>query len=136
MTSDGGYACIGNAYEHVGNNNYERAWLLKVDSNGCLNGNCPTIETGIKPIAAVTSFFVFPNPASSQFTVALAGPNDINLYHDLSFSLYDLTGRLVMEQPVTAQTTIIRRGDLVDGLYMWTLTDNGSPLKAGKMVFK
>jgi hypothetical protein len=135
-TADGGYACIGNAFHQVNNQIVEAAWLLKVDSNGCLNGDCPTLYTAITPIADLTNFFVFPNPASSVFTVALAGPNDIYQYHDLKFSLYDLTGRLVTEQSITAQTTIIQRGDLSDGLYMWTLTDGGNQLKTGKMVFK
>jgi hypothetical protein len=132
--SDGGIVAIGEAINPA--TVHEDAWLLKVDSNGCLNGNCPTLYTGIKDIPSLEEFFVFPNPASSQFTVALAGPNDIYQYHDLKFSLYDLTGRLVTEQSITAETTVIQRGDLADGLYVWSLTDNGSQLRNGKMVFK
>jgi hypothetical protein len=135
-TSDGGYACVGNAFHPVGSQYVQAAWLLKVDSNGCLNGDCPTLYTGIKDIPSLEEFFVFPNPASSQFTVALAGPNDIYQYHDLKFSLYDLTGRLVTEQLITAQTTIIQRGDLSNGLYIWSLSDEANQLRNGKMVFK
>ena len=135
-TSDGGYACIGDAYEHIGNTNYERAWLLKVDSNGCLNGDCPTLYTGIKPIADLANFFVFPNPATSVFTVALAGPNDINGYNDLHFTLYDLTGRLVMDQLLKEQTTLLHRDDLTSGMYLWQIADNNKALSNGKLVLR
>jgi len=135
-TADGGYACVGDAYEHIGNTNYERAWLLKVDSNGCLNGDCPTLYTGIKPIADLINFFVFPNPATSQFTVALAGPNDIYGYSDLHFTLFDLTGRLVMDQPLKEQTTVLHRNDLTSGMYLWQIADDNKTLSNGKLVLR
>jgi hypothetical protein len=135
-TADGGYASIGNAYERIGNTNYARAWLLKVDSNGCLDGNCPTLYTGIQPIPDLVNFFVFPNPASSQFTVALEGPQDIYQYHNLSFSLYDLTGRLVQKQTLDQQTTIVQRGDLSDGLYVWELSDKSGHISSGKISLR
>jgi hypothetical protein len=135
-TADGGYACIGNAFENVGGTYYQKAWLLKVDSNGCLNGNCPTLYTGIQPIPDLVNFFVFPNPASSQFTVALAGPQDIYQYHNLSFSLYDLTGRLVQKQTLDQQTTVIQRGDLSAGLYVWELSDESGHITSGKISLR
>ena len=135
-TADGGYACVGNAYAAIGNLYYQRAWLLKVDSNGCLNGDCPQIQTGIADIPNMVSFFVFPNPASSQFTVALAGPNDLARYSDLHFTLYDLTDREVMEESLKQQTTTVQRNDIADGMYVWTLTDSGRQIQTGKIVFR
>jgi hypothetical protein len=135
-TADGGYACIGNAFENVGGIYYQKAWLLKVDSNGCLNSNCPTLYTGIQPIPDLINFFVFPNPASSQFTVALAGPQDIYQYHNLSFSLCDLKGRLVQKQTLDQQTTIIQRGDLSAGLYVWELSDESGHINSGKISLR
>jgi hypothetical protein len=135
-TSDGGIVSVGGAYTTIGHTYYQRTWLLKVDSNGCLNGNCPTLYTGIQTIPDLVSFFVFPNPASSQFTIALAGPEDINRYHDLRFMLYDLTGRLVYSQPITQQTTVIQRADLSEGLYIWELSDGDVPIASGKIAFK
>ena len=136
-TADGGYACVGNAFDHGSNNtNYQRAWLLKVDSNGCLNGNCPTLHTAVNEIPDPMSFFVFPNPVSSQFTVALAGPQDIYRYHDLTFTLYDLTGRLVYSQPLTQQTTVIQRDGLSDGLYIWELSNGNEHITNGKIAFR
>jgi hypothetical protein len=131
-TADGGYASVGDAYDIIGSTAYQRAWLLKVDNNGCLNGDCPTLYTGIKTIPDMVNFFVFPNPISSRYTVALAGPQDINLYHDLVFSLYDLSGRLVYQQVITQQTTLMQRGDLSNGLYIWNISDGDQTLLAGR----
>ena len=135
-TSDGGYAAIGRAAERIGNINYERAWLLKVDSNGCLNGNCPSLATGIDELKQAIDFFIFPNPASTSFTIALAGPQDISRHQDLIFSLYDLTGRLVYQQHLTEQTTVIQRRDFSDGLYIWNLSDGSTHLTDGKIAFR
>ena len=135
-TADGGYACVGGAYQAINNLYFQRTWLLKIDSNGCLNGDCPQIQTGIADIPTMVSFFVFPNPASSQFTIALAGPNDIEKYHDLHFTLYDLTGREVLEQSIKQQTTTIHRNNLSEGIYVWQIADGNNTLTNGKLVFK
>ena len=135
-TSDGGYAAVGNAFHRVGSPNLQAAWLLKVDSNGCLNGDCPQIQTGIRDIPGLVSFFVFPNPASSQFTIALAGPNDLERYSDLHFTLYDLTGRLVMNEMLKKQTTILHRNDISEGMYVWQIADGENVLRSGKLVFR
>ena len=135
-TADGGYASVGYAFERIGNISYGRAWVLKVDSTGCLNGNCPTIETGIEDIAVYTNFFVFPNPATSAFTIALSGPNDIGRYQDLRFILYDLTGRVVMDRLLKEQTSLVQREELANGLYLWKIENGSTSLGNGKIVLK
>lgn len=136
-TSDGGYAAVGNAFQPLSQGGHQRAWLLKVDSNGCLNGNCPTIiHTGIEDVPAAFSFFVFPNPATSVFTVALAGSHDIDRYHDLHFMLYDLTGRIVMNEAIKEQTTTLHKDDIPDGLYLWQIADGEQTLINGKLALR
>lgn len=136
-TADGGYACIGNAYQRIlPTTNYQRAWLLKVDSNGCLNGDCPHLFNDITALQEPLSFFVFPNPVETQFTVALSGPQDIQRYQHLLFNLYDLTGRLVGTKPINEQTTIIERGGLGPGLYLWQLCDDKGPVRKGKLCMR
>jgi hypothetical protein len=132
--ADGGMVATGQAVEAA--THHQGAWLVKVDSNGCLNGHCPTPATGIDEVSSPVSVFVFPNPASSQFTVALAGPEDINRYHDLRFALYDLTGRVVYSQPITQQITIIQREGLSDGLYIWKLSNGEKQITSGKIALR
>ena len=134
-TADGGIAAIGQATDSA--TGHQATWLLKVDSNGCMNGNCPQLFTSIPNITAEHSrFIVFPNPASSQFTVAITETSFMQDYRDLSFTLNDLTGRIVYKQTLTDQATTMQRGDLPIGMYLWHISDGDRHITNGKMVIK
>ncbi|CAK9250857.1 unnamed protein product [Sphagnum jensenii] len=133
--SDGGIVAIGQATNPA--TGQLSSWLVKVDSNGCMNGDCPTLYTGITDISAEQGrFMVFPSPAGVQYTVAVTETAYMQQYHDLAFCLYDLTGRMVYQQPLTEQATTIARGDLPTGMYMWHISDSGRNLSNGKIVMK
>jgi len=134
--SDGSILCAGQATNDDDTiQPAQQGWLLHLDTAGCLpdSNNCG-LSDGIADIPGYANFLVYPNPASSVFTVALAGPNDINEYSDLHFRLYDLTGRLVIDQGLREQTTALHRGSLSDGMYLWQIADGDKGLKNGKMV--
>jgi hypothetical protein len=105
---------------------------------GALIGSgCDTIN-GI-PTPALTSgegASVSPNPASSIFTIAFSNPNDIEAYKDLHFTLYDLTGRLVMDETLREQSTVLHRRDQMDGMYLWHISDGDKNLYNGKLVLR
>ena len=134
--SDGSILCAGQAT----NNDdtippSQQGWLLHLDTAGCLpDSNSCGIADGVADIPAYAYFLVYPNPASSVFTVALAGPNDIN-GSDLHFRLYDLTGRMVADHILREQTTVLHRSGLASGMYLWQIADGDKGLKNGKMVF-
>ena len=133
--ADGGIAAIGQATDSA--TGHQATWLLKVDSNGCMNGNCPQLFTSIPNITAEHSrFIVFPNPASSQFTVAITETSFMQDYRDLSFTLYDLTGRIVYKQGLTDQATTMQRGDLPTGMYLWHISGGDRNITNGKMVIR
>ncbi|CAK9250858.1 unnamed protein product [Sphagnum jensenii] len=133
--ADGGIVAIGQATDSA--TGHQATWLVKVDSNGCMNGDCPTLYTGITDISAEQGWFmVFPSPAGVQYTVAVTETAYMQQYHDLAFRLYDLTGRMVYEQPLTDQATTIPRGDLPTGMYIWHISDGGRNLSNGKIVMK
>jgi hypothetical protein len=133
--SDGGIVAIGQATNPA--TGQLSSWLLKVDSNGCMNGDCPTLYTGITDISAEQGrFMVFPSPAGVQYTVAVTETAYMQQYHDLAFCLYDLTGRMVYQQPLTEQATTIARGDLPTGMYIWHISDGGRNLSNGKIVMR
>jgi hypothetical protein len=133
--ADGGIAAIGQATDSA--TRHQATWLVKVDSNGCMNGVCPTNYTNITNISAEQGrFMVFPNPAGSQFTVAVTETSFMQDYRDLNFTLYDLTGRMVYEQSLTEQATTIQRGDMPTGMYIWHISDAQRNIANGKMVIR
>jgi hypothetical protein len=134
-TSDGGYAAIGEAYHAVGNLNVQAAWLVKVDSNGCLNGDCPTLHTGIEDIAdEADRFILFPNPATTRFTIAVTQTDYFKSYKGLVFSLYDLTGREIMTTTLSEQAATYPVADYSPGVYLWQVSEGDRRLSTGKLV--
>ena len=135
--SDSSILCAGQALNNDGTiPPIQQGWLLHLDTAGCLpdNNSCG-LSDGVADIPDDANFLVYPNPASSVFTVELAAPNDINGYSDLHFRLYDLTGRMVMDESIKEQTTVLHRGGLTDGMYLWQIADGDKGLKNGKLVF-
>ena len=134
-TADGGYAAVGNAFHAVGNLNVQAAWLVKVDSNGCLNGDCPALHTAIEEVAPESDrFLLFPNPAASQFTIAVTETEYFKGYKDLQFRLYDLSGRLVMNEALQNQTTTFPVTDYTVGVYLWQISEGDRKISTGKLA--
>jgi hypothetical protein len=135
--SDNSILCSGQALNNDGTvTPEEQGWLLHLDTAGCLpDSNSCGLPDGVADIPVYANILVYPNPASSVFTVALAGPNDIN-GSNVHFRLYDLTGRMVMDQILREQTTVLHRGGLSDGMYLWQIADGDKGLKNGKMVLR
>ncbi len=105
---------------------------------GALIGSgCDTIS-GIADIGTQqkNGAIIEPNPASSVFTVAFSNPNDIDTYKDLHFTLYDLTGRLLMDESLKEQSTLLHRNGQMDGMYLWHISDGTKNLYNGKLVLR
>lgn len=64
--SDAGFLMYGFAYRN--NNNRQDAWVVRVDSAGCLEPGCQTLPADALPDAAFIN--VFPNPARDFTTIA------------------------------------------------------------------
>jgi hypothetical protein len=98
---------------------------------------CDTIS-GIMDVSTLvrSGVIIEPNPVFSVFTVAFSNPNDIDTYKDLHFTLYDLTGRLVMDESLKEQSTVLHRKDQMDGMYLWHICDGTKNLYNGKLVLR
>lgn len=132
QTTDGGWICTGAAQDTIG---AQVAWLLKLDSNGCVENTCPQIiwddVTYFSPDVRST-VKVFPNPATNTLQVAYEHmASDINTM----FSMYDVTGRKMLGQPLSNSNQLIDISQLPPGLYLWQVTDKtGIVISAGKVV--
>lgn len=102
-----------------------------------VGSGCDTINGVLTPaLSEGEGVRVSPDPVVEEYRLRFVDPVDMWAYKDLHFSLYDLTGRLVMDVGITGQETILHRGELMDGMYLWHVLAGGKNLYEGKMVFR
>jgi len=97
------------------------------DSSLAAGGPLPTDS---QSISANISLSVYPNPFSNQVTVKF---NDAESFSGRSFLLYDVAGKLLMSQKITAQSTTISLTTLGAGMYILRV-DGGSSKKIFKLI--
>lgn len=72
---------------------------------------------------------VYPNPATNQLHI-IAQQTGINGSHIL---LYDVVGKLVLQQAISSDNTVISVANLPAGIYWYVLQSANSNLKTGKV---
>lgn len=132
--ADGGIFATGQAVPLNGQRN--QVWLLKVDSNGCLNGDCPELYTGIKDQEKAADIVVFPNPTQSYFIIAFSETSDFRRYREPVFTLTDVTGRTVSQSILTEQATTFSCESFASGVYLYTIRSDGRYIADGKIVIR
>ena len=71
---------------------------------------------------------IYPNPFSDETTLELPDK-------ELSFVLYNVLGKEVKRiDKISAPKTIIKRGDLSGGIYLYKIMDDSNTLSAGKLI--
>ncbi len=94
--SDGGYYLTG--YNWVQGDNSSKAWIVKVDSNGCVVPGCHT-AVNVEKEHYKNLFHLFPNPVSDQLIIYL---NDEDLQEkNYMLNCYDQNGRLVLTREIS-----------------------------------
>lgn len=117
-TIDNGFAMIGwgkNPKDTIFQNSQD-VWLFKVDSNGCLYGNCKDWHVGIETNNASKIFKCFPNPAHHEISIE----SDEEFQ---SFLFFNLLGQEVkrLDNPISLTINI---EDLPEGIYVLKATTN------------
>ena len=77
------------------------------------------------------SFQIFPNPASSEFHIKSSG-----MAYPASVSIYDVTGKLLLNQVLNEESQAIATTSLHTGLYMVTVKDNSGMNLTSKLSVK
>ncbi len=137
-TEDGGYVLAGYANDNFNKIGYPtlRAWLLKVDSNGCASDNdpqCWPVGVPNEPKLVVGSYRVYPNPATEQLQISYSKASNA----DEVFSLFDITGRKVAEMLLSGQsrTATLDISPFPSGIYSYRIiTQDGSLRTSGRLV--
>ncbi len=92
-----------------------------------------TVSTDDLEITLTAS--VFPNPASSSTSLKLEGESASPIADDLALNLYDINGKLVLQQAINAVITTIPMDHLSNGVYVLQVTRKNIEIKSFK-VFK
>ena len=81
------------------------------------------------PLVNNTAVSVYPNPASSAFTVALAQP-----YQNVRVEVYNSLGVMVFTSPVAKSYLTVNVSEYLDGLYSIRVVDNRGIIAVQKMI--
>lgn len=102
---------------YANHNLYTREQFWTVDIDQVLRYMCDylysydTIGVGIRDVNSAAPLAVYPNPVSSQCVVSL--PEGVR-----NVELFDMTGRMVKQLPVSSNQTLLDLSNLQPGVYM------------------
>jgi len=94
----------------------------------------PTLSefTDIGRITLPVATIIFPNPTQGVFQLELsARPHPAT-----TLNLFDARGCKVRQEPITNILTVLRRENLVNGVYFWQVESEGRILDRGKIIFQ
>ncbi len=130
LTDDGGFLAAGWHFPWDGSYN-AGAWLVKTDSLGYAPGSTPTgLE---KPPALVSSFNIYPNPATGHTWIALDDTGQA-----ASLNLLDLSGRIVSSHslPRHEKEYQLDTSKLKSGIYLLSLIYESGQVVTTKLVVR
>lgn len=135
-TYDGGFLVCGEA-KGTGSGAIQQGWLLKLDEHGCLVPGCH-LPLGVLPVGVVENFrlSLYPNPTTDYLNVHYQA---IKTGGELRFSVIDMQGRELQNYAtadVSDKTYIVPVYDLVVGIYVLEIRQDGKLLKAEQFVKK
>jgi hypothetical protein len=125
----GGWWCTGSAADST---SIQKAFLLSIDSSGCVDQFCPEILSSTEYFTPTPSrVLVYPNPATNRVRVQWEGNSG---GANTIWELHSLLGQTVVNQSITGSETEIILPALPPGLYTWTLRSPDKQHGSGKLV--
>jgi hypothetical protein len=124
-TSDGGCIIISARYDEQTQNYENDIHILKVDSEG-------NLQTGIEnEVITESEMLIYPNPGAEELHIRTA----IQSLEGV-FCLYDISGKLIINQQITETETQINTSDLSKGTYIYRYQRDGKTIENGKWLKK
>ncbi len=115
-----------------------RAILAKYDTTYYFNGCEVSLPPGNARISVqemeaykeiLASAYVYPNPAYEHITIMCYEPG-------AEFHLYDISGALVIQEPLLSHTHAVKIHGIEDGVYIYKVIKNNSVIKTDKLIIK
>lgn len=100
--------------------------------NGFIYGTPVNFPTSIESSGSQANILkVFPNPVDQQIIVESLYTKSSDLY----ITVFDITGKLIIKEPLNSGITIVRRSFIPCGLFLWQIEENSTVLERGKLTF-
>ncbi|MEN0004500.1 MAG: T9SS type A sorting domain-containing protein [Bacteroidota bacterium] len=90
------------------------------------------ISTTYVPNQEVTTIKVLPNPFNESTVIQLEGKD----FNQLSFSMFDMTGRVVQQRQYNGNLLVVTRDNLPAGVYIFKLVSEGQLIGSGKLFIR
>jgi hypothetical protein len=94
------------------------------------SGNC-TLTGILENELAENNIFIYPNPFLTNFTLKISPAITLK---EATVKIYDLCGKEVKTISITGNETSIDRGELQDGVYLYSIINNNEKIANGKLV--
>jgi len=142
---DGGYICSGLGGDSIDGGIESMAWLLRLDSMGCLIPGCDEVSVPDIAVNSETYLSIYPNPFGDAATVEVHLPQDfaINGNQSLRLDIYDMQGRLIdgysniyPSNPGETMRFKMYRNTMTAGNYLATLKYGDAILNTIQFVLK
>lgn len=115
------------------NINTGKKLLMRSENDGTiLTAWCAEELTGIRSIETAASVHVYPNPISDEGTISVESTYPVK---QGKVKLYDVLGEFKGEYNLQNNQCIIRKSNLPDGVYFYSIESNGNNIVTGKIIF-
>ena len=134
-TPDGGIIICGEARDWSGQDSIpQQAWLMKLDSFGCLVPGCQLIDA-TEEVQEQGTLLLYPNPARDYLNFFYRPTPGLSS-RDIRFRIFDTSGRELQrfEAQAGEATYIVPLWHWPPGVYFLQLLQNGLPVKTERFV--
>ncbi len=115
---------VGNDSLHLPSNFLESFFIAKYRPNLTCELETPSL------VSISSQVYLFPNPTNSSVTITAS----TTPYPAATIIIHDLTGRLMLTQPLTGATTTISTTTLPPGMYLCRIDVDGTGVVSRKLV--
>ena len=130
---DGGIIACGDVFDLTLPSQQQKAWLLSLDSYGCLSAGCQLFDAVTEIEKQEGVFKAYPNPANEVLYIQhLPG----SVAQASQIQLFDISGKLIVNQTLAAfeVTYIVNTAQLDNGIYFLTLKNQSGVVQTEKIV--
>lgn len=144
-TADGYLVFSGSAIDFAEGVSGQKAWLLKLDSMGCLVPGCDETAIINPPVNNAALFTIYPNPITNSSIVEINIPENFQVIpgEKLGLNIYDIAGKLVdsysnitVHNPNEVIRFNLYKKNLAGGIYSAALIYGGNNLGAILIVIE
>jgi hypothetical protein len=131
--ADGGIIACGDVFDFTLPSQQQKAWLLSLDSYGCLSAGCHLFDAVTETEKKEGVFKAYPNPANDVLNIQhLPGFET----QQCELQMADITGKIVMQQKLIHEevTYIFSTEALSNGIYFLSLRTGSGLVQTEKIV--